>query len=51
MSKRTKGSRTPNLRSSIYFSKADGLWHGWGHYGHEERRLTRSTPSNGQDRS
>jgi integrase len=28
MSQRTKGTRTPNLRSSIYFSEADGLWHG-----------------------
>jgi integrase len=23
------GSRKPNLRSSIYFSEADGQWHGW----------------------
>src|SRR5918992_3138189 len=23
------GGRKPNLRSSIYFSDTDGLWHGW----------------------
>jgi len=23
------GNRKPNLRSSIYFSQADGRWHGW----------------------
>jgi hypothetical protein len=29
MSRRAKGTRAPNLRSSIYHSEADGLWHGW----------------------
>ncbi|GAA4618412.1 site-specific integrase [Actinoallomurus liliacearum] len=29
MTTRAKGARKPNGRSSIYFSEADGLWHGW----------------------
>lgn len=29
MSERSDGTRKPNGRSSIYFSEADGRWHGW----------------------
>lgn len=29
MSERSDGTRKPNGRSSIYFSEADGKWHGW----------------------
>ncbi|MGR7003419.1 hypothetical protein ACU686_44685 [Yinghuangia aomiensis] len=29
MGKRTVSGRSSNLRSSIYYSEADGRWHGW----------------------